>query len=94
MSGRYDIERLPSVHIAGLEARCFALRLQHGSPVPGLGFSSEQCYSSAGVPLRSRVQGSTATDERLATTVRRTVGRADLLPLLAPYGLERLAPAR
>jgi hypothetical protein len=94
VSGRYDISAAPSERIAGLEAQCFHLQLKQGNPVPGLGFSSQQCYSNAGVPLRSRVQGSTATDERLATTVRRTVGRADLLPLLAPYGLERLAPAR
>jgi hypothetical protein len=94
VSGRYGIERLPSLHIAGLEARCFALRLRKGAPVPGLGFRSEQCYSNAGVPLRSLVQGATATDVRVAITVRRALGRADLLPLLSPYGLERLAPAQ
>lgn len=94
VSGRYDIERRPSLHIAGFEARCFALRLHTGAPIPGLGFRSEQCYSNAGVPLRSLVQGSTATDVRVAVTVRRTVGRADVLPLLSAYGLDRLAPAQ
>jgi hypothetical protein len=92
VSGRYDIERLPSLHIAGLAARCFELRLRTGAPVPGIGFRSEQCYSNAGVPLRSLVQGPTATDVRVAIIVRRPVGRAELLPLLSPYGLERLAP--
>jgi hypothetical protein len=94
IGGRYDISAAPPARIAGLDSRCFVLRLKQGSPVPGLGFSSEQCYSSDGVPLRSRVQGSTATDERVASTVGRTVGRTELLPLLERYGLERLAPAR
>jgi len=94
VSGRYDISAAPSARIADLEARCFVLRLKQGTPVPGLGFSSEQCYSSDGVPVRSRVQGAIATDERLAITVGRTVGRSELLPLLERYGLERLAPAR
>jgi hypothetical protein len=94
VGGRYDISRAPPVRLAGLAARCFALRLQAGVPVPGLGFSSEQCYSSDGVPLRSRVQRAGATDVRVALTVRRTVGRSELLPLLSQYGLERLAPAR
>jgi hypothetical protein len=94
ITGRYDISAAASARIADLEARCFALKLKQGPPVPGLGFSSEQCYSSDGVPLRSRVQGPTATDERVAVTVGRTVGRRELLPLLERFGLERLAPAR
>jgi hypothetical protein len=94
VSGRYAIERMPSLHIGGLDARCFALRLRKSTPLPGLGFRSEQCYSSDGVPLRSLVQGATATDVRVAVTVRRAVGRADLLPLLSTYGLDRLAPAQ
>jgi hypothetical protein len=94
VDGRYTITRGPSATIAGLEARCFFLRLLTGNPVSGIGFSSEQCYSSDGVPLRSRVQTSGALDGREALTVRRTVGRTDLLPLLKPYGLEQLAPDR
>ncbi|HEY5013667.1 MAG TPA: hypothetical protein VIK61_13320 [Acidimicrobiia bacterium] len=94
VSGRYDIARRPTATIAGLTASCFFLRLLTGVPVPGLGFSSEQCYSSAGVPLRSRVQASAAVDERVALTVRRVVGRAELAPVLSQYGLERLAPTR
>ena len=94
VSGRYDIAAAPSQRIAGLETRCFFLRLRRGTPVPGLGFSSLQCYSIDGIPLRSRVQGSTATDERLATNVVHPIGRAQVLPLLEQYGLERLAPAR
>lgn len=94
VSGRYDISRAPPARIAGLDARCFALRLRTGMPVPGVGFSSEQCYSGDGVPMRSRVQRAGATDVRVALTVRRTVGRSELLPLLSQYGLERLAPAR
>jgi hypothetical protein len=94
VGGRYAISRSPTATIAGLEGRCFFLRLKTGVPVPGLGFSSEQCYSSDGVPLRSRVQRSLAVDERVALTVRRTVGRAELLPVLSQYGLERLAPPR
>jgi hypothetical protein len=92
VSGRYDIARRPTVVIAGLPASCFSLRLLTGVAVPGLGFSSEQCYSSAGVPLRSRVQLSAAVDERVALTVRRVVGRAELAPVLSQYGLERLVP--
>jgi hypothetical protein len=92
VSGLYTITRGPAATITGLEARCFFLRLRTGNPVSGIGFSSEQCYSSDGVPLRSRVQSSGALDEREALTVRRTVGRAELLPVLQPYGLARLAP--
>jgi hypothetical protein len=91
VSGRYDIARAPSATIAGLVAACFVMRLRTGDPVPGLGFSSEQCYSAGGVPLRSRIERAGGTDERLALTVRRVVGRAELLPLLSPYGLARLA---
>jgi hypothetical protein len=94
VGGRYDISRAPTATIAGLVGRCFLLKLRTGVPVPGLGFSSEQCYSSDGVPLRSRVQRSRAVDERVALTVRRTVGRGELLALLSQYGLERLVPAR
>jgi len=93
VSDRYTIERLKSLHIAGQDSRCYALRLRTGVPLPGLGFRSEQCYSNDGVPLRSLVQGATATDVRVAVTVRRAAGRADVLPLLTPWGLERLAPA-
>jgi hypothetical protein len=93
ISGDYSIARAPGVTIAGLAARCFTLRRLHGNPIPGLGFSSEQCYSSAGVPLESRLQNSGALDERVAQTVRRVIGRTDLLPLLSPYGLSRFAPA-
>jgi hypothetical protein len=93
VSGRYDIARAPFATIAGLRARCFVLRLVSGDPVAGIGYSSEQCYSSDGVPLRSRITRPGGTDERDALTVRRAVGRNDLLPLLAPYGLERLAPS-
>jgi hypothetical protein len=92
VGGRYAITRGPAATIAGIRARCFFLRLLRGDPVSGIGFSSEQCYSSEGVPLRSRVQTSGALDEREALTVRRTVGRAELLPVLQPYGLARLAP--
>ncbi|MDQ1466273.1 MAG: hypothetical protein QOH10_688 [Actinomycetota bacterium] len=94
VGGRYDIARMPAATIAGLDARCFSLRLRAGLPLPGLGFSSEQCYSLVGVPLRSRVQRSGAVDERVALTVRRRVGRDDLLALLSPYGLQRLVPGR
>lgn len=93
VSGRYDIERGASSSIGGLVARCYRLRLRTSVPLAGLGYSSEQCYSSDGVPLRSRIVRPGGTDERDALTVRRTVGRDDLLPLLAPYGLQRLAPA-
>jgi hypothetical protein len=92
VSGRYDIERAALATIAGLRARCFVLRLRTGDPVAGLGYSSEQCYSAEGVPLRSRIARPGGTDERIALTVRRTVARDDLLPLLTPYGLQRLAP--
>ena len=94
VSGRYTIARAPAATIAGLDAACFILRLIRGSPIPGLGFSSEQCYSRDGVPLLSRVQTSAAVDERSALTVRRTVGRAELLSVLQPYGLARLLPDR
>jgi hypothetical protein len=94
VSGRYDIAQAPSATIAGVTGRCFRLRLSPGGlPVAGLGYSSEQCYSADGVPLRSRIVRAGGTDERVALTVRRVVGRDELLPLLAPYGLERLAPA-
>jgi hypothetical protein len=93
VSGRYDIERAPLQTIAGLNARCFVLTLRRGDPLAGIGYSSEQCYSSDGVPLRSRITRPGGTDERAALTVRRTVGRGELLPLLTPYGLERLARA-
>jgi hypothetical protein len=93
VGGRYDIERAPSSTIAGLVAPCFVLRLRTGVPVAGLGFSSKQCYSDDGVPLFSRIARQGGTDERVALTVRRRVGRDDVLPLLAPYGLQRLAPA-
>jgi hypothetical protein len=43
--------------------------------------------------MRSRVQSSGSLDERAAVVVRSTVARADLLPILTPYGLQRLAPA-
>jgi hypothetical protein len=92
VSGRYSIARADAATFAGVAAHCYLLKLLHGDPVAGLGFSSEQCYSSAGVPLRSRVQSSGALDARTATGVRTKVTRADLLPLLAPYHLERLAP--
>jgi len=94
VSGRYSITRGPAATIAGVAARCYFLKLRHGNPVAGIGFSSEQCYSSTGVPLRSRVQRSGSVDERSATAVTRTVGRTELLALLTPYGLQRLAPAR
>ena len=91
IAGRYAISRAPAVFIAGIEARCFVLRLRTGNPIAGLGFSSEQCYSTDGVPLRSRVQSSGALDERAALTVRRVVGRDQLVAVLKPYGLARLA---
>jgi hypothetical protein len=94
VSGRYAISRGPSANIAGLDARCYSLRLLNGVPISGLGYSSEQCYSSDGIPLQSRIVRAGGTDERVALTVRRTVGRNDLLPVLAPYGLGGLAPAR
>ena len=94
VSGRYDIASAPTQQIAGLEARCFSLRLRAGRPVPGVGFAALQCSSTDGVPLRSVVQGPRATDSRVALTVRRVVGRAELMPVLSQYGLERLAPAR
>jgi hypothetical protein len=92
VSGGYAIRRGSDTTIVGATARCFFLSLRHGTPISGLGFSSEQCYSSSGVPLRSRVQRSGSLDERDALTLRTTVRRADLLPLLTPYGLQRLAP--
>lgn len=92
VGGRYTVARAPAATIAGLDASCFFLRLISGLPIPGLGFSSEQCYSRDGVPLLSRVQTSAAVDERSALTVRRTVGRAELLSVLQPYGLARLLP--
>ena len=84
VSGRYDLVRAPFATIAGLRARCFELRLLSGDPIGGIGYSSEQCFSSDGVPLRSRITRPGGTDERIALTVRRTVGRDDLLPLLSP----------
>jgi hypothetical protein len=93
VSGRYSISVGPDVTLAGVTGRCFFLRLKHGSPLSGLGFSSEQCYSAAGIPLRSRIQRSGALDARDANLVVRAVTRADLLPILTPYGLQRLAPA-
>jgi hypothetical protein len=93
VSGRYDIERGVASSIGGLVAHCYRLRLRTNVPLAGLGYSSEQCYSSDGVPLRSTIVRPGGTDERVALTVRRSVGRDDLLPLLAPYGLQRLAPA-
>jgi hypothetical protein len=92
VTGRYDIARAPSSTIGGLFAHCYVLRLLTQVPLAGLGYSSEQCYSRDGVPLRSRIARPGGTDERVALTVRRTVGRADLLPILTPYGLQRLAP--
>jgi hypothetical protein len=92
VSGQYDIERAPASTIAGLEAQCYLLRLHTTVPLAGLGYSSEQCYSADGVPLRSVIARPGGTDERDALTVRRVVGRTELLPLLAPYGLQRLAP--
>jgi hypothetical protein len=92
VSGRYDIARGASTTIGGLVAHCYVLTLRANVPLAGLGYTSEQCYSSDGVPLRSRIARPGGTDERDALTVRRTVGRDDVLPLLAPYGLQRLAP--
>jgi len=92
VSGRYDVARAASATIGGLFAHCYVLRLLTGAPLAGLGYSSEQCYSLDGVPLRSRIARPGGTDERVALTVRRAVGRDDLLPILAPYGLARLAP--
>jgi len=92
VGGRYTITRGPAQAIAGVAAHCFFLKLRSGDPVSGIGFSSEQCYSSEGVPLRSRIQSSAGVDERSAHVVTRTVGRAQLLALLSPYGLQRLAP--
>jgi hypothetical protein len=94
VGGRYAISRAPAANIAGVEAQCFVLRLSTGNPIAGLGFSSEQCYSADGVPLRSRVQSSGALDERVALTVRRVVGRGELLAVLEPYGLSRVAFGR
>jgi hypothetical protein len=91
VSGRYTIARGPTATIGGLLAHCYRLELRTNVPLAGLGYSSEQCYSSDGVPLRSQITRPGGSDERVALTVRRTVGRDDLLPLLAPYGLERLA---
>jgi hypothetical protein len=91
VSGRYSIARGTDTTIAGVHAHCFLLARRRGDPLPGLGFSSEQCYSSAGVPLRSRIQRSGSLDEREATAVQTTVSRADLLPVLTPYGLQRFA---
>jgi hypothetical protein len=91
VGGRYSITRGAGTVLAGARARCYLLARRRGDPIPGLGFTSEQCYSSAGVPLRSRVQRSGSLDERTAIALRSTVGRADLLPILKPCGLERLA---
>ncbi|HEX4489836.1 MAG TPA: hypothetical protein VH914_01400 [Acidimicrobiia bacterium] len=93
VSGRYSITRGDDSTLAGVGARCFFLALRHGAPLAGLGFSSEQCYSSAGIPLRSRIQRSGSLDERTASNVQTAVGRAELLPILTPYGLQSLAPA-
>lgn len=93
VSGRYAITRAPDSTIAGLAARCYFLKLRHGNPLSGIGFSSEQCYSDTGVPLRSRIQRSGSVDERVAQTVTGSVGRVQLLALLTPYGLQRLAPS-
>jgi hypothetical protein len=91
VSRRYDVSRGPTSTIGGLLAHCYRLRLRSGVPLAGLGYSSEQCYSSDGVPLRSHIARPGGSDEREALTVRRVIGRDDLLPLLAPYGLQRLA---
>ena len=64
VSGRYSIRRGTDTTIADFAARCFFLTRRHGDPIAGLGFSSEQCYSSTGIPLRSRVQSSGSLDER------------------------------
>jgi hypothetical protein len=93
VSGRYDVTRGPTPTVAGLPAQCYVLRLRSGAPLAGVGYSSEQCYSSDGVPLRSHIVRPGGTDERVALTVRRTVGRDDLLPILGPYGLQRLIDA-
>jgi hypothetical protein len=91
LSGRYDISRGATSTIGGLLAHCYRLRLRTNVPLAGLGYSSEQCYSSDGVPLRSQITRPGGSDERVALTVRRAVARDDLLPLLAPFGLQRLA---
>jgi hypothetical protein len=91
VSGRYDIARGATATIAGSRAHCYVLRLRTTVPLAGVGYSSEQCYSSDGVPLESRITRPGGADQRIALTVRRTVGRDDLLAILAPYGLQRLA---
>lgn len=91
VSGRYDIARGATATIGGLLAHCYRLRLRANVPLAGLGYSSEQCYSGDGVPLESQITRPGGSDERVALTVRRTVARDDLLPLLAPYGLQQLA---
>ncbi len=91
VSGRYGIARGAAATIAGVRAHCYVLRLRTTVPLAGLGYSSEQCYSSAGVPLETRIIRPGGADQRVALTVRPTVGRDDLLPILAPYGLQRLA---
>jgi hypothetical protein len=93
VGGRYSITRGRDASIAGVGARCFFLQRRRGDPIAGLGFTSEQCYSSTGVPLRSLVQRSGSLDERIALVVRSSVARSDLLTILTPYGLQRFAPA-
>jgi type II secretory pathway pseudopilin PulG len=90
--GAYRVEREADTTIAGEPARCFRLvAIAATHTVPSLGTSSEQCYATDGVPLRSSVTTGTSTDTRTATHVTRDVTNARLDALLQQLDQKRAA---
>jgi hypothetical protein len=78
-SGRYDVARAPNAKVAGIDARCFALRAVPGvEPIAEIGDELTLCFAPDGVLLSSRrVEGDTV-DTRTATAVRNGVSAREL----------------
>jgi hypothetical protein len=79
--GAYTVQRTDDRTVAGEHAQCYALVAKE-QPWPQLGDRSEQCYAADGVPLRSEVTRSRATDTREALSVRRDIPASALAKLL------------
>jgi hypothetical protein len=72
--------------IADERATCFETRSVDGRPrLAGIGRATVLCFAADGVPLRVRVDGPDAVDDRVATRVVRPNDRRALEPVLAGF---------
>jgi len=83
-SGAYNVERLPDMTIAGVQAHCFRMSATGQGSLPDYGARTDRCLSDDGVPLRLVVVRPTSVvEEHLATslTLRATTKQVKALAL-------------